>query len=187
MYTANEDEILEVCAVSSAELARTVSVNIDVGTTGSAQNGLDYQLFQASLQFSGANQRSCINIELLNDLTTEGVETFTILLNTEEDRITLTSDSAAITIIDINNINIKFQESSYTASEDGSVVTVCTVIDGVAAGGLAQDITVRLVNIPGQSAVVFEDFIFDGSGQSVFFSASAIANGDSACLDSYSR
>ena len=32
-------------------------------------------------------------------------------------------------------------------------------------------------------AVVFEDFIFDGSGQSVFFSASAIANGDSACLD----
>ena len=66
-------------------------------------DGLDYQLLQASLQFSGGNQRSCINIELLNDLTTEGVETFTILLNTEEDRITLTSDSAAITIIDINS------------------------------------------------------------------------------------
>ena len=38
MYTANEDEILEVCAVSSAELARTVSVNIDIGATGSAQS-----------------------------------------------------------------------------------------------------------------------------------------------------
>ena len=31
--------------------------------------------------------------------------------------------------------------------------------------------------------MVFEDFIFDGSGESVFFSASAVANGDSACLD----
>ena len=29
----------------------------------------------------------------------------------------------------------------------------------------------------------FGDFIFDGSGESVFFSDSAVANGDSACLD----
>ena len=31
--------------------------------------------------------------------------------------------------------------------------------------------------------MVSEDFIFDGSGESVFFSGSAVANGDSACLD----
>ena len=64
----------------------------------------------------------------------------------------LSSRKSITTGIFYTDVNIKFQESSYTASEDGSVVTVCTVIDGVAAGGLAQDITVRLVNIPGQSA-----------------------------------
>ena len=37
-------------------------------------------------------------------------------------------------------------------SEDIGVVPVCTVIDGVPAGGLARDITVSISNVDGQSA-----------------------------------
>ena len=66
-------------------------------------DGLDYQLPQLGLlQFSGGNQQSCININLLSDVITEGDERFTIMLTTEEDRITLTRDTAVITIIDNN-------------------------------------------------------------------------------------
>ena len=50
------------------------------------------------------------------------------------------------------DVNIRFQESSYITSEDSLAVIVCTVIDGVAAGGVAQDISVLITNVPGQTA-----------------------------------
>ena len=50
------------------------------------------------------------------------------------------------------DVNIRFQEASYTTSEGSSEVTVCAVIDGVAAGGLTQDISVFITNVPEQTA-----------------------------------
>lgn len=121
MYNGSEAVgTVEVCAVSSAELSRTVSVGIGAGPGGTAQgqnhlgffriirislhsvisDGLDYQLPQGLLEFSAGNQRACITIELTDDLTVEGEELFTVTLTSTDQRITLKFNSADISIAD---------------------------------------------------------------------------------------
>ena len=70
-------------------------------------DGLDYQLMQGQLQFSTGNERLCINIELLSDLVTEGVEEFNVTLTTTEDRITFMQPYVHVIISDNNGELIK--------------------------------------------------------------------------------
>ena len=65
-------------------------------------DGLDYQLMQGQLQFSTGNERLCVNIELLSDLVTEGVEEFNVSLTTTEDRITFMQPYVHVIISDNN-------------------------------------------------------------------------------------
>lgn len=99
------------------------------------------------------------------------------------------------------DVGIRFQEPAYSVLETAGAVSVCTIIDGVPEGGLAQDLTVVLTAIDGQSAGLlytflkfqvltelyltenFDDFVFDGSTQPVFRADSIVMNGDSACID----
>ena len=53
--------------------------------------------------FSTGNQSVCIDIELLDDLIVELEEMFTVTLSTMDDRITLTNNTAVITITENDN------------------------------------------------------------------------------------
>ena len=62
--------------------------------------GEDYQQVSVVLTFGEDSERSCVQIELVNDTIFEGPENLTVVLTTMERVVTLVPDTATVTIQD---------------------------------------------------------------------------------------
>ena len=60
----------------------------------------DYQQVSVVLTFGEASERSCVQIELVNDTIFEGPENLTVVLSTLETVVRLVPDTATVTIQD---------------------------------------------------------------------------------------
>ena len=60
----------------------------------------DYQQVSVVLTFGEASERSCVQIELVNDTIFEGPEDLTVVLSTVETVVTLAPDTARVTLQD---------------------------------------------------------------------------------------
>ena len=62
----------------------------------------DYNSSLEMLKFTAVRDKLCVNITILEDMRTEGLEDFTAGLNTSVDRVTLDPDEATVNIEDID-------------------------------------------------------------------------------------
>ena len=62
--------------------------------------GEDYQQVSVVLTFGEDSERSCVQIELVNDTIFEGPENLTVVLTTLEDAVTLLPNTTQILIRD---------------------------------------------------------------------------------------
>jgi hypothetical protein len=100
-YSATENQgTVEVCArLIKGTLAREAVITLQT-ESGSAQAPDDYTSVSVALTFDASTDRQCQDIVLTNDDTLEGVEEFEAVLETEEDRVTLSPERALVNISD---------------------------------------------------------------------------------------
>ena len=100
-YPALEDQgTVEVCArLMEGTLAREVVITF-LTEDGSAQDPGDYTSVSVTLTFDGSTDRQCENIPLEDDMILEGVEEFNVVLESDEERVTLSPERAVVRITD---------------------------------------------------------------------------------------
>jgi hypothetical protein len=115
-YPATENQgTVEVCAVLiDGTLAREAVITLQT-ESGSAQAPDDYTSVSVALTFDASTNRQCQDIPLENDDILEGVEEFEAVLETEEERVTLSPERAVVSITDddgmllMDSINLVIQ------------------------------------------------------------------------------
>ena len=100
-YPALEDQgTVEVCArLMEGTLDREVVITF-LTEDGSAQDPGDYTSVSVTLTFDELMNRRCEEILLENDMVLEGVEEFDVILESDEERVTLVLDRAVVRITD---------------------------------------------------------------------------------------
>ena len=122
MYSVTETESVEVCVISSDNVRATIILNLTL-VSGSAQSEcLSYLLNQTSfyiltlaggvdfvstpsntgVTFSSGTERICTEVTAVGDGVVEPEETFSVVLNTNQERITFVRNDSAITILDMD-------------------------------------------------------------------------------------
>jgi len=91
---------VELCAViQNVNLEREVTVTLST-QGGSATAGDDYTSTAVDLYFSSARYSRCTTISLVDDFILEGVEMFTVNLNTSDATVLLMPAMATVIITD---------------------------------------------------------------------------------------
>ena len=100
-YPALEDQgTVEVCArLMEGTLAREVVITF-LTEDDSAQDPGDYTSVSVTLTFDGSTDRQCEGIPLEDDMILEGVEEFDVVLESDEERLTLSPERAVVRITD---------------------------------------------------------------------------------------
>ena len=73
-------------------------------------DGKEYSFQQITFTFSKDNTRQCFNVSILDDDINEPEKTFLVMLTTGDPQVTLSPDTATITIIDDEG-KYQFQEA----------------------------------------------------------------------------
>ena len=100
-YSVSEGWTVEVCTtVESGKLERSVQLFID-SVRVTAQEGYDYKLIVSSIVLFSGENITCFSIKALEDGVVEGVETFKVLLRSQDKAVIISAiDTAVISIHD---------------------------------------------------------------------------------------
>ena len=97
-------------------------VTIHVLFTFSA--GKDYESTSLSLTLSPDQLTVSFGVPIVNDHTVEGVETFKGLLSTSLEQVMLINSTVNVTILDDDNVCVKFDQLEYSASEEERITAL---------------------------------------------------------------
>lgn len=124
-------------------------VGVDYAVTGlSATSGEDFNVGGGTVTFADGDTASkSISIAIVDDATTEPVETFTVTLSTPSGGATLgANDTTTVSIIDDDDPNpigpgvIEFGQGNYTAEEGSGLATVELLRSRGTQGAVSVDI-----------------------------------------------
>ena len=158
MYTVDEraGTIALTVKVLSGDLGRAVTLSYET-MDGSAIAGEDYTSKDSVLTLSAGDTETTIVVNITDDDLFENEEMFTVVLSGAPAGVTLTPDTAEVTITDTNApdvVEIGFDPVMYTVDE-GSGTVALTV--KVLSGDLGRDVTVSYETMDG-SAIAGEDY-----------------------------
>ena len=113
---------------------------------------MDFITTSAVLTFNASTSLQCDQVIIINDSILENNETFFVQLESSDDVVTVSLNSAPVTIIDDDCefwiiqyecwlgvfkalflptvINVGLQDTEHTINEQSGVLTVCAVLDG---------------------------------------------------------
>jgi hypothetical protein len=108
----------------------------------------DYGHSPVYLRFSACQNKACADISILNDNITEYDESFGIVLERApnlDSRISLSPESAVVTIMDDDGMVIGFSSKEYTTTESLGEVSVCVKILNSFNGEALEPFTIALL------------------------------------------
>ena len=135
MYTVDEGAgtVRLTIKVLDGSLGRDITLNYRTDD-GTATAGEDYTSKDSMLTLSADATEETIEVDITDDDLLENAEMFTVVLSGAPARVTLTPDTAEVTITDTNApdaVEIGFEPVMYTVDEgDGTVRLTVKVLDG---------------------------------------------------------
>ena len=158
MYTVDEGAgtIALTVKVLSGDLGRAVTLSYET-RDGTATAGEDYTSKATTLTLSAGDTETTIVVNITDDDLFENEEMFTVVLSGAPAGVTLTPDTAEVTITDTNApdlVEIGFDPVMYTVDEGSGTITLTVK---VLSGDLGRDVTVSYETMDG-SAIAGEDY-----------------------------
>lgn len=101
--TEGDGVLVEVCArVFQGDLERDAVVTLRSIDGSAVSQGIerDYQSLSVQLTFTSSMNEICRNVTINNDVFYEDAESFTVMLTTTDEDVTLTPDTGTVTILD---------------------------------------------------------------------------------------
>ncbi len=146
-YSINENGTsidIEVKHKNPAQINTNVDVLVKAG--GTATTGIDYTFTTTTLTFTPTDTKKVITIPIINDVLTEGNETFILRLSNPTNLGILKSDSVAtITIIDDDFTSpiFHFNQTSYSVNEAGTAITIAVKYKNPSSSATSVNVSVK--------------------------------------------
>ena len=86
------------------------------------------------------NQTSCYTFTILDDTIVEDTETFSVTLSSQDSFVTSRLSQAVVSILDSDQVSVRFEQPVYYVMEEGGDVRVCVVL----GEKVEREISVRL-------------------------------------------
>jgi len=137
-YTVDENDGTVSLTVTRTGGTDPASVNYTTND-GTANAGSDYTASSGTINFAAGQTSQSVVVGILDDAATEPPETFTVSLTNPVGGTIGTSNTATVTINDVENGSIQFSSATYTVSEDGGSLTVTVVRTGGATGTVSAN------------------------------------------------
>ena len=144
MYTVDENAgtIELTVKLLRGSLGRTVTLTYET-MDGTATAGEDYMYNMGTITLSSSVTEEKIVVSITDDVLFENAEMFTVVLSGEPAGVTLTPDTAEVTINDNDSVTIGFQETTYRVTEgEGAKQAVVRV--AVLTGRIAPGVNIEV-------------------------------------------
>ena len=93
--------------------------------------GTDYESQSLSLTLSPDQLSVSFGVPIMDDNSVEGAETFRGVLSTSLEQVMLINSTVNVTILDDDEVYIKFNQLEYRASEEESIATLWISKEGL--------------------------------------------------------
>lgn len=146
---------LAVCLrLQGGKLDRPVDLTLST-RDGTAQANADYNSNLVVTDFLPAdNNQKCVDIAVTDDKLVEVNETFVLVLTTVESAISLSPDTAMITIIDNDRVTMALKQSHIIVQESIGELKVFVEL----TGALQREVTILLESMDGSASSSLGDF-----------------------------